>query len=319
MGVAARVPPGAAIIVGLRGRHLVLDAEVGDQFSAGLGFQILQSRQIGEAAHEGVLAPGRHQPLGGFADLALVRPAEVDAPHLVIFTRVDAQQRKRDLQLAGPSIRVHMHGALPDPIPGEVRARVVVERRVPLHAARVDPEAVAAAMVVEAVEVDGEPVRRAVLVSAMDAAHDISAAGCVDHPRADVEVVIVVEDFHFRGPLSRRAIIRPGLAEGADTGRRGPGGVIQAAIQLQLVIHPDGLEAGRGIRLHCRQAQGDRRSREHPQPAESHATPVKNPWNQRGCAGIQIYHACRGMNYPRSWRTPCAAPSPSSSSCSPPS
>jgi hypothetical protein len=212
---------------------------------------------------------------GGPEGLLVLAPDHahhVEPPRLLRCLRIP-QRTEGDLELGRPAVVEPLRRHPPDPSPVGVEGRPFVrDQRVELGPVGIRGEDHRVAAVAEGVEQDGDAVVPRELVAAVEAAglHQLVALpDPCDHPgrlavagqHADVEVVRVVEDPHFGRLGGESAFLRLALPQLPRGIRARPGGLVEAAVDPQLLgagrqphrLHGRLLPGGGHRRLHERE------------------------------------------------------------------
>ena len=188
--------------------------------------EIAQVVEPAEQRHEGRGAARVERPVVGL--LARVDEAAHLEPPVLHRQRREPQHRQRDAELdrvaaSGVGDLGFPHGV---PVAGE--GGVVEVDPVGQHAGGVDGEVERAHAGAAAVDVDPDAVGRDLRVAAREPAHDGRVQLlAVD---ADVEVLVVVQHPHRRALAGRRALVREVLHELVRRRGRGPGRIVEAAV-----------------------------------------------------------------------------------------
>ncbi len=180
--------------------------------------------------------------------LPLHHPHDVQPPDLALGGR-EPELREGNPHLRAPALVVDRHGGLPDAVPGVVLIGVVVEDAVADGAGGGHGEHRPGQVVVERVEADDDPVGDpvGVAVAPRQAAGDFRRFR-VEHPRAHVDGVVVVDKAYFGLLGGWFPLVRVTLQESAR--RRGllPVGLVEAAIDRDRARGAEGGNTGHGRR-----------------------------------------------------------------------
>ena len=96
-------------------------------------------------------------------------------------------------------------------------------------------------MIEERVERDREPIARRIRVPTRQPSDHALGSERIEHPRADVQGLVVVEEPDL-GRLGRRGTLDRLALEEVGDGRRGaPHRLVEHAVDLELALQPDGL------------------------------------------------------------------------------
>ena len=192
-------------------RQIAARDAVRHHFEGTLRFDPFNAGEIGEARDHSVLALRRVHEAIDFVRLGDA-PEEVDAPGLRRLIG-KAQLRIRNADFSDPAAGNNLRIGEPDGIPTPIVVDVVVEDAVDLHIRRIDPELRAGEAVVLRIDVDAERVGFETVVAAAQECGDRIG---VIHDRADVDRVVVVDDFHDRFLCRRFAVVGIVLRELGD-------------------------------------------------------------------------------------------------------
>jgi hypothetical protein len=197
--------------------------EVRARLDAVESFQVAQARREATILLEDQFPPVRFV-------LATDEPFDVEAPDLAVAAR-EAQLRERDAHLRRPAVAVHGDLRVPDAVPRVVFGRVVVDGRVAERTGGGHLEPRAGQVIVVRIEIDDDVVGiETGCVAARQASPDLRRLR-IEHPRPDIECLVVVHHADLC-PLGRRLpFLRVGLGEAGRRRRLAPRGLVEAAVE----------------------------------------------------------------------------------------
>ena len=160
--------------------------------------------------------------------LAVDEAGDVDAPGL-LRGFLEAQLRERDPQLRRPACVVVRDPGAPHRVPRIVPEVVIGEHAVSLHTGGADRELHAGAVIVARIQVERDAVGVGPLIASGQSLRDRGRLR-VEHPRAHVERVVVVEEADLGALRRRLAFIRIALPEVVRRRRLRPYLIVQASV-----------------------------------------------------------------------------------------
>ena len=160
--------------------------------------------------------------------LAVDEAGDVDAPGL-LRGFLESQLGERDPQLRRPACVVLRDPGAPHRVPRIVPEVVIGEHAVSLHTGSADRELHAGAVIVARIQVERDAVGVGPLIASGQSLRDRGRLR-VEHPRAHVERVVVVEEADLGALRRRLAFIRIALPEVVRRRRLRPYLIVQASV-----------------------------------------------------------------------------------------